>query len=454
MVGLRLVPATGAPVVVSQDVSVVGREPGCEVFVNDGSVSRRHARIERRGAAYFVVDEGSANGTFLDSQRVADALLRPGQEIRFGAVAFRVEITGGAGFENDGTIIGGSPMAAPPPLPRPPAPGAPPPPPPAAAPGYPPPPRPAAHPAPPAPVAPPPPMPPASVRPPRPGGAVAAAAPPARSGRSPWFWVGLGCGGLLLMMLLAGAVIGFFIYKAAGALQAPVDEVKAQLADVKAGNLDGAYARLAPAYQSDVSKEEFQAFVGKHASFAQNQDTTFNNRSLGNDTASISGSLKAVSGESEDASFKLVKQGGGWKVTAIEVGGESPENAVPDTGTGEMAIEPLGVQKRLDGGTLRVTLRIQVTGFKVRPEGDQFAIELAEDVETTGPDGVVVDGLTRSDVERFAGSTSLAQGAFASFTTNLTMDPQSPAGTYSVKLTVRDLVGGGSVAHVATVELP
>lgn len=449
MVGLRLIPASGAPVSISQDVSVVGREPGCEVFVNDGSVSRRHARIERRGAAYFVVDEGSANGTFLDSQRVADALLRPGQEVRFGAVAFRVEISGGAGFETDGTIVGGSPMAPPPPLPRPPAPGAPPayvPPPPAAAPAYP-----SAPPPPP----PPPPMPPASVRPPRPGGAVAAPpAAPARTGRSPWFWVMLGCGGLLLLMLLAGGLIGLLVYKAAGAMQAPVDEVKAQLADVKAGNLDAAYARLAPAYQAEVSKEEFQAFVGKHATFGQNKDTTFNNRSLANDVASISGSLEAVSGESEDASFKLQKQGGAWKVTAIEVGGENPENAIPDTGTGEMAIEPLGIQKRLENGTLRVTLRIQVTGFKVRPEAGHFAIELAEDVETTGPDGVVVDGLTRSDVERFAGSTSLAKGAFASFTTNLTMDPNSTPGGYSVKLTVRDLVGGGSVSHVATVEIP
>ena len=451
MVGLRLIPVTGAPFVIDQDVSVVGREPGCEVFVNDGSVSRRHARIERRGAAYFVVDEGSANGTFLDSQRVADALLRPGQEVRFGAVAFRVEISGAASFESDGTIIGGSPMAAPPPLPRPPAPGAPPayvpppppPPPPAAAPAYPAPP--------PAPVAP---MPPASVRPPRPGGSVAAPSAPARTGRSPWFWVALGCGGLLLLMLLALAGIGFVIYKAKGAMQAPVDEVKAQLADVKAGNLDQAYARLAPAYQVDVSKEEFQAFAGKHVTFAQNADTTFNNRSIANGVASISGSLRSVSGESEDASFKLQKQGDAWKVSAIEVDGDSPENSVPDTGTGEMAIEPLGVQKRLESGTLRVTLRIQVTGFKVRPEGEQFAIELAEDVETTGPDGVVVDGLTRSDVERFAGSTSLGTGAFASFTTNLTMDPQSAPGSYSVKLTVRDLVGGGQVSHVVTVEIP
>jgi hypothetical protein len=447
MVGLRLVPATGAPVVVSQDVSVVGREPGCEVFVNDGSVSRRHARIERRGAAYFVVDEGSANGTFLDSQRVADALLRPGQEVRFGAVVFRVEITGGGGFENDGTIVGGSPMAAPPPPPRPPAPGAPPayapPPPPAAAPAYP-----------PAPGAPPPPMPPASVRPPRPGGSVAPAAAPPRSGRSPWFWVGLGCGLVLLLMLLAGAGIGFALYKGAQGLMAPGNEVKAQLAEVKAGNLDAAYARLAPAYQQDVSKEEFQIFAGKHASFGQNATAGFRSTSIEDGIASVRGSLTSGSGESEDASFKLVKQGDAWKVTAIEVGGDSPENAVPDTGTGEMAIEPLGVQKREDNGTLRVTLRIQVTGFQVRPQGDQYAIELAEDVETTGPDGAVVDGLTRSDVERFAGSTSLAQGAFASFTTNLTMDPQSPPGSYAVKLTVRDLVGGGSASHVATIEIP
>jgi hypothetical protein len=282
----------------------------------------------------------------------------------------------------------------------------------------------------------------------------AASAPPARTGRSPWFWVGLGCGGLLLLMLLVVGGIAALGFMAMKATQAPVEAVKAQLADVKAGNLDAAYARLAPAYQTEVSKEEFQAFASKHGGFGQNKDTTFNNRSISNDTASISGSLLAASGDSEAASFKLAKQGTDWKVTSIEIDGESPENAVPDTGTGEMAIEPLGVQKRVESGTLRVTLRIQVTGFKVRPEGDQYAIELAEDVQTTGPDGVVVDGLTRSDVERFAGSTSLAKGAFASFTTNLTMDPASTPGSYAVKLTVRDLVGGGSVSHVATVELP
>ena len=119
-----------------------------------------------------------------------------------------------------------------------------------------------------------------------------------------------------------------------------------------------------------------------------------------------------------------------------------------------MTIEPLAVDKRREGGTLRVTIRIQVTGFKVRPQGSLFAIELAEDVETIGPDGVVIEGLSRPDVERFAGNTSLATGAFASFTTNLTMDPKSVPGAYTVKLTVRDLVGGGQATHTAAIDIP
>jgi hypothetical protein len=396
----------------------------------------------------------------LDSQRVADALLRPGQEVRFGAVPFRVEIMGAPGFETDGTILGGSPIAAPPPIPRPaappPAPAYPPPPPAAVAPpAYPPAPRPAA----PAPGTPPlPPPPPGhapAVRPPRPvGPAAAPAQAPARSGRSVWFWVGIGCGGLLLIGLLIGGGIGFVVYKGYRTFQAPTAEVKAHLADVKAGNLDAAYARLTPAYQSEVSKEEFQAFAGKHATFGQNADSTFSNIQIQNDTATLGGSLRGADGAAEDASFKLVQQGGAWRISDIEVGGERPQEAIPDTGSGVLSIEPVGAQKRREGGTLRITIRIQVTGFKVRPENGVFAIDLAEDVETVGPDGVVIEGLSRPDVERFAGNTSLPTGAFASFTTNLTMDPKSVPGTYTIKLTVRDLVGGGQATHTATVDIP
>src|SRR5262245_53320969 len=156
---LRLVPASGAPIEVSKEQALVGREPTCDVVVADGSVSRKHARIERRGTNWAVVDQGSANGTFVDSQRVGEALLRSGQEVRFGTVSFRVETddddlaaTIVAAGSPDATVVSGEPPraakpAGPPPIP-PPVPRAAPPPPPA---------RPPSAPAPPKPSAPPPP---------------------------------------------------------------------------------------------------------------------------------------------------------------------------------------------------------------------------------------------------------------------------------------------------------
>ncbi len=76
MAALRLVPASGAAIDVSSDSALVGRDPTCDVVVSDGSVSRKHARLERRGEAWHVVDQGSANGTFVDSQRVVESALR------------------------------------------------------------------------------------------------------------------------------------------------------------------------------------------------------------------------------------------------------------------------------------------------------------------------------------------------------------------------------------------
>jgi hypothetical protein len=69
---------------------LVGRDPGADVVVNDSSVSRRHAVLEQRGAFWVVLDQQSANGTWLDNRRVNEAALRHGQQLRLGAVAFTV----------------------------------------------------------------------------------------------------------------------------------------------------------------------------------------------------------------------------------------------------------------------------------------------------------------------------------------------------------------------------
>src|SRR5512145_284072 len=70
--------------------SVVGRDPSCALQVNDPSVSRRHATLEEDRGNWVVSDQKSANGTWLDGQRVTKAYVRQGQNLRFGAVAFEV----------------------------------------------------------------------------------------------------------------------------------------------------------------------------------------------------------------------------------------------------------------------------------------------------------------------------------------------------------------------------
>lgn len=89
---LRLHRRDAPPLEVTQDKVLVGRDPACELVIEDKSVSRRHAFLERRGPGWAVVDQGSANGTFLNGAQVTEAELRDGQELRLGMVALRVEI--------------------------------------------------------------------------------------------------------------------------------------------------------------------------------------------------------------------------------------------------------------------------------------------------------------------------------------------------------------------------
>jgi hypothetical protein len=89
---LKLRPKDGAVIEVTEARSVVGRDAAAAIVIQDRSVSRTHAVIERRGEAWFVLDQGSSNGTFVDGKRVPEAPLRDGQELAFGRVPFRVEI--------------------------------------------------------------------------------------------------------------------------------------------------------------------------------------------------------------------------------------------------------------------------------------------------------------------------------------------------------------------------
>lgn len=65
------------------DVMVVGRDEAADIRVDEALVSRAHARIERRGASYVVLDLGSTNLTRVNGEVVAERELRHGDELRF-----------------------------------------------------------------------------------------------------------------------------------------------------------------------------------------------------------------------------------------------------------------------------------------------------------------------------------------------------------------------------------
>ena len=62
---------------------LVGRGEEADLQVDEPLVSRAHARLERRGDAYFVLDLGSTNYTRVNGEVVAERELRDGDEVRF-----------------------------------------------------------------------------------------------------------------------------------------------------------------------------------------------------------------------------------------------------------------------------------------------------------------------------------------------------------------------------------
>jgi pSer/pThr/pTyr-binding forkhead associated (FHA) protein len=77
-------PNAGSTFLLENEQTTTGRRPDSDVFLDDVTVSRRHARIERRGGSFFVRDDGSLNGTYVNGERVDETKLASGDEIQIG----------------------------------------------------------------------------------------------------------------------------------------------------------------------------------------------------------------------------------------------------------------------------------------------------------------------------------------------------------------------------------
>lgn len=81
---VRKGPNAGARFLLDQDSTVAGRHPAADIFLDDVTVSRRHAEFVRHGTAFEVKDMGSLNGTYFDGVLIEQALLHDGAEVQVG----------------------------------------------------------------------------------------------------------------------------------------------------------------------------------------------------------------------------------------------------------------------------------------------------------------------------------------------------------------------------------
>ena len=77
-------PGAGSRFLLDKDVVTAGRHADSEIFLDDVTVSRRHAEFRRTSEGFTVADVGSLNGTYVNRDRIDEVALQGGDEVQIG----------------------------------------------------------------------------------------------------------------------------------------------------------------------------------------------------------------------------------------------------------------------------------------------------------------------------------------------------------------------------------
>lgn len=77
-------PNAGSTFLVEREVTTAGRDPESDVFLDDVTVSRKHAEVRRQPDGFFIYDVGSLNGTYVNRERVDVTKLASQDEVQIG----------------------------------------------------------------------------------------------------------------------------------------------------------------------------------------------------------------------------------------------------------------------------------------------------------------------------------------------------------------------------------
>jgi pSer/pThr/pTyr-binding forkhead associated (FHA) protein len=97
----------GRSVELTAERTTVGRVEENAFQIAEPSVSSRHAEILLRGSDIVVKDLGSTNGTFINGEKITEAVLKPGQTLRLGNIELKLDVPGAP------AALGAAPSATP-----------------------------------------------------------------------------------------------------------------------------------------------------------------------------------------------------------------------------------------------------------------------------------------------------------------------------------------------------
>ena len=85
---------TGRACELQTDRTTIGRVEDNTFQIADPSVSSHHCEVHLRGSEIFIRDLNSTNGTFINNDKIAEQVLKPGQVLRLGQVELKLEVEG------------------------------------------------------------------------------------------------------------------------------------------------------------------------------------------------------------------------------------------------------------------------------------------------------------------------------------------------------------------------
>lgn len=116
------------------------------------------------------------------------------------------------------------------------------------------------------------------------------------------------------------------------ATSGPVDVANMQLEALKKGQLRKAYNYSSVDFKNSISFNRFKVFLDTNPSLKDNRSSTFNNRKIENNVATISGTLESNQGGVTPVEYRFVKENGRWKILFINLnqGKSNGERGKPD----------------------------------------------------------------------------------------------------------------------------